>query len=211
MPSLVVHLALAGLLAAGLLGNDFGWRSLGVVLAATAFADLDVFVGLFLQGGHRSAFHTLLLPLAAGGFLVYDVRIGDRSSLRERFGAGAPRVAGVTVVIYTFAAIGLDLATGGANAFYPLHNQFYKVNGRIILSNQRGLVQTFIDLGSGGSAGPKSLGSTAEVHVGSGVDPTPGNEPKNVERIFPVVQTGWQLLLVLTSFIVVGGRFREKK
>ena len=50
MPSTVVHLALAGLLAAGLLGEWFSRRSLAVVLVVTVLPDLDAFVGLVVQG-----------------------------------------------------------------------------------------------------------------------------------------------------------------
>lgn len=210
MPSLVVHLALAGLLAAGLLGRAFGLRSLLVVIGAVVFADTDVFVGYVLQGGHRSAFHTLLLPLAVGGLVYYDLRVRESSWLRDRFGDTAPRVAGVTLVAYVFAAIGLDFVTGGANVLYPLVDQFYYLNGRFVLSNQRGVVQTFVTLDHW-HISAHAVGSTETVHMGSGFDPSAGREPRNVERIFPVVGSGWQLLLLVTSSIVVGSRLREDR
>lgn len=210
MPSTVVHLALAGLLAAGLLGETFSRRSLLIVFAAVVFADLDVFVGLVVDGGHRAVFHTLLIPLAGVLFVVSDTRLCERSWLRERWGPGAARVAWVTIAAYAVAAIGVDLVTGGANPLYPVHDQFYRIDGEFILSNQRGVVQTFVDLGAN-DAGPTSLGSTDEVHVGSGVDPTDGSEPENVERVFPVVQRGWQLLVVVAGLLVVGVRLLEER
>jgi hypothetical protein len=210
MPSLVVHLALAGLLAAGLLGSAFDRRSLLVVLAGVVFADTDVFLGYVFHGAHRSAFHNLVLPLAVAGIAYYDVRVRDESWLRTQFGRTAPKVLGVAVVVFVFAGIGLDFVTGGANIFYPLHDQFYYLNGRFILSNQRGIVQTFLTLDQGGISA-HTVGSTENVHMGSGFDPTAGRDPRRVERIFPVVGSGWQLLLLVTSTVVVGSRLWDER
>lgn len=209
MPSTVVHLALAGLVAAGLLGEAFSRRSLAVVFGAVVFADLDVFVGLVVTGGHRAVFHSLLWPMAAGVLLVADTRLAARSRLRESWGPQAVRVAWVAILAFVLAALGLDLVTGGANPLYPLHDQFYRVQGTFLISSQEGIVQTFVEIGSNGG-GPKQLGSTAEVHVGSGVDPTAGETEPDTERIFPIAQRGWQLLVILTSVVVVGGRLREE-
>ncbi|SEM97143.1 hypothetical protein SAMN05216388_100149 [Halorientalis persicus] len=208
MPSTVVHLAFAGILAAALLADAFSRRSLAVVFAVVIFADLDVFVGLVVPGAHRAAFHTLLLPTVAGGLLYYDRR-RDRPWLTARFGEQAPRLAWVSLLAFTFAAVGLDLfTTWGANPFYPLHDQFYSVGGTLEYSTQRGLVQTFVEIG-GPEPGPQRLGTTDSYHVNSGVDPTRGAEPEAVDRVFPVAQSGWQLLLVLTSPVVLWARARQ--
>jgi hypothetical protein len=207
VPSTVVHLALAGLLAAGLLGDALDRRALAVVAAAVVFVDLDVFVGLLVPGTHRAAFHTLLLPLLGAVLVIYDTRVREESWLRRRFGPQSPQIAWVVIAAVAVAASGLDLFTSGANPLYPLHDQFYRVDGRVLLSNQRGFVQTFVELGSGPGE-TAAMGSTQEVHVGSGVDPTRGAEPANVERIFPVVWSGWQLLLVASSAVVLWGRLR---
>ena len=208
MPSTVVHLALAGLLAACLLGEAFDRRAVAVVLLVTIVPDLDVFASLLVPGTHRAALHSLLIPAVVGGALYYDTRVRDRSAALDRWGRRGVRVAWVSVAAYAVAGIGLDLVTGGANPLYPLHDQFYRVNGEFIVSSRRGLVQTFVEIGGG--VQPKAMGSTGEVHVGSGVDPNRGKEPANVDRIFPVVQSGWQLLLVVTSVFVLGTRFREQ-
>lgn len=210
MPSLVVHMAFAGLLAAGLLGSAFDERSLLLVLGTTFFADTDVFLGYVIQGAHRSAFHNILLPLAVAGIAYYDLEHRDESWLRAKFGQTAPRVLGTTLVIYVLAAIGLDFVTGGVNLFYPVHDQFMYMNGQFFLSNQQGLVQTFVDL-SHGSISAHTVGSTKTVHMGSGFDTTPGHDPSSVERIFPVVGSGWQLLLLVTSSVVVGSRLWENR
>jgi inner membrane protein len=210
MPSTVVHLALAGLLAAALLGNHFSRRAVAVVLLVTILPDLDVFTSLVVPGTHRAAFHTLLIPLAAAGLLWYDTNRADESRLRTRFGPAAPQVAWLAIAAYAVAGIGLDMFTGGANVFYPIHDQFYRVNGKLILSTQRGLVQTFVEVGARGvDAG--GVGSTETVHVSSGVDPTRGKEPANVDRVFPVVRAGWHLLLVVTSVSVLAARFQQHR
>jgi len=213
---MLVHAALAGLIAAGLLGRRLDWRALLVVFGVVAFLDLDAFVALVIPNTHRAAFHTLLVPLAGAVLLAVDARRED-PWLRGRFGRQGVHVAWTAVVVYVVAGIGPDLFTGGANVFYPVYDQFYALDGRIELSTRNGLVQTFVDLspdpsaggGDGGGAASGSsvaVGSTDEVHVSSGVDPREGPEPAGVDRVFPLVRSGLQLLLVLTSAVVVGAR-----
>jgi len=204
VPSTIVHCALAGLLAAGLLGDAFDARAVAVVLAATIVPDFDAFAGFLIPGGHRSVLHTLLLPLGAAALLYADTRLRDRSFVRERWRERGIRVAWVSIAAIAFAAIGLDMTAGGVNLLYPIHDQFYTLSGELVLSNDRGVVQTFVELGGGESEAAR--GSTEQVHINSGVDPTRGAEPKDVERVFPVAQSGWQLLLIVTSVFVLGAR-----
>ena len=84
MPSLVVHLAPAGLLAAALLEAEFDARALGIVLAVTIVPDLDVFARFVIPGGHRSVLHTLLIPLVAGVLLYVDTRVRESSAVVDR-------------------------------------------------------------------------------------------------------------------------------
>jgi inner membrane protein len=208
VPSTVVHCALAGLLAAGLLGEYFDARAVAVVLAATVIPDLDAFAGFVIPGGHRSVLHTLLFPLAIAALLAYDTRIRGSSFVHERWHARGVRVAWISIAAITFGAIGLDLVGGGVNLLYPLHNQFYELSGKFLFSNTRGLVQTFVELGEGNEA---ARGATGQYRIGSGVDPTRGTEPESVERIFPVAQSGWQLLLIFTSVFVLATRLYEER
>lgn len=208
MPSTVVHCALAGLLAAGLLGEHFDARAVAVVIGATIIPDLDAFAGFFLPGGHRSVLHTLLFPLGVSVLLYYDTRIRDASFVRRRWRSRGVRVGWVSVAAIAFGAIGLDLVGGGVNLFYPLYDQFYELSGKFVFSNNRGIVQTFVEFGGGGDA---ARGSTEQVHINSGVDPTRGREPKNVERVFPIAQSGWQLLLICTSLFVLAVRLWESR
>jgi hypothetical protein len=224
MPSTVVHLALAGLIATALLGRAFGPRTLAVALASVVVVDMDTFAGLWMAGAHRALFHNLVLPAVLVGVVLWDTRYREDSWLRTRFEHG-PRVAWVSLAVVVFAGVGPDLFFNGVNVFYPLHDQFYKLDGEVLVSNQRGFVQTFVDLsppepagsasgGDGASSGGGSdvaLGSTQEVHYRTGVDPRKGSEPADVERVFPVVRSGQQALVVLTSTFVMGTRLVRQR
>jgi hypothetical protein len=203
VPSTVVHVAVAALVAAALLGPAFSARAVAVVLLAVALVDADALVGLSLPGAHRSLFHTLLLPAAAGLVLYADVRRGDRSLLRNRWGSAGVRVAAVAVVAVLFGGIFPDLFTNGVNALYPIHDRFYTVDGRLLLSNRRGVVQTFV------RPTTETVRTTGNFHYRTGVDPSAGAEPEDVERIFPVVAGGWQLMLVLVGGATLAARFWE--
>lgn len=224
MPSTVVHVALAALVAAALLRDEFDARALAVVVAAVVFIDLDVFVGWFAVGTHRAAFHTLLFPGLLAGLLLWDTRFRERSAVREHFADRGVRIGWVAVAAVVFGGIGPDLFFNGVNVLYPVHDQFYKLNGEVLLSNQRGFVQTFVDLsppetgGGGGGGSEVAVGSTETINdtYQTGVDPEPseaGGETgeQDVERVFPVVQSGQQALLVVTSAFVVGTRLLENR
>lgn len=210
MPSTLVHLAIAALLAAALLGRAFGARSLAVVLLAVVVVDLDVFLGWFVLGAHRAAFHTLLLPAIAAGFLLYDTVYRSESVLVDRFGGTAPRVAWTTVAAVVFAAIGPDLVTNGANVLYPVHDQFYVFDGKIRLSDRRGIIQTFVE-----ERKQVAQGSSTDVQYRTGVDPDPVNTGSdaetNTERVFLVVNSGFELLVVVVGFVVAGARLVEER
>lgn len=212
MPSTVVHLALAGVIAGALLGDAFDRRSLLVVFAVVSFPDLDSFASLVSSVGHRAALHNVFVPLLAGVLLYADLRRGDESSVRRRWGARGVRVAWVSLLCYVLVGIGLDLVAGAANPLWPLHDQYYHIDGRIELSSQRGLVQTVVDWGpaaaDGGDAGTRSIGSTDENFLGTGVDPTEGPEPDDVDRMFPIVRAGWELVLLLVGALVTAARFQ---
>jgi hypothetical protein len=212
MPSTLVHVAFAGLLAAALLGSAYDRRAVLLVLGAAAVPDLDSFAVVLFAGAHRALLHTFLLPLAAGAVVFADTRLRDRSAL-GRLGPEGVRVAWVAIAAVTLAGIGLDFVTNGAAVLYPLVDQFYVLNGRVELSTTQGLIQTFVEVPdpSGGSVpAPESVGSTENVTYTTAVDPSPeeGVEPATVERIVPVVRSGWQLLVVVAGAAVTAARFR---
>ena len=262
MPSTVVHVALAGLVGTALLADDFDATTVAVVMAATAFLDLDVLVGLWIPGAHRAAFHTLVLPALVGAVLWWDLRgraspriqstvgrfvptigrfvptigrfvptigrfVRERSRIRSRWGARGVRTAWVGVVAATLAGIGPDAFFNGANLFYPVHDRFYTLSGEVLYSTHDGFVQTILNVnldalvdavvpgGDGGAGGDKSGGdsvpTTENTHYRTGVDPARGDDPENVERVFPIAMTGERALLALTGYAVVGYRVWEER
>ncbi|MFC6837606.1 metal-dependent hydrolase [Halomarina ordinaria] len=223
MPSLVVHVALGLVLGAALLGRGFTWRAALAVLVVTVLPDLDALAGLYIPGAHRALLHTLVVPLALAAALLVDTHLRREGVVAGRFGARGVRLAWACVLVYVLAGIGLDLTNGGVNVLYPVHDQFYELDGAIAYSTERGLVQTFTlppgaepgtiagtiyvasdaDTEDGGASG---FGSSDEVHVGSAIDPTPGPESPGTERVFPLVRSGWELLLLVSGVVVLAGR-----
>lgn len=219
MPSTVVHVAFALLVAAGVLGSAYDKRALVVVGTVAVLPDLDVFVSLVAESTHRAAFHTLLIPLVGTAGLYYDTRIRGSSWLRERYGTWGVQVAWASLAGFTFGGIGLDLFTPlGVNVFYPVYDQFVSLDGRAGYSTAQGLFQTFAEFngqGSTGGGGAPTVdvgqrGSTRDVHVGSGVDPSKGKEPAGVKRTFPIAYRGWHLTLLAASLLVTVVRLRSR-
>ncbi|WP_396611876.1 metal-dependent hydrolase [Haloferax sp. S1W] len=206
MPSTLVHVAVGGLVGAALLGRWFDTRSIAVVLVAAAVPDLDSFTSTLLPGSHRALLHTLFFPLLLGALLLYDTRIRRDSLVRTRWGSRGVVVAWVALAALLGGGIFPDLFTNGVNAFYPLHDAFYAVNGKAELSSTRGFVQTFVEFNS-----DVSPATTENFHYSTAVDPSPGTEPENVERIAPLASSGLELMLVILGGGVVGGRLLAER
>jgi len=209
MPSLVVHYAFVGLLAATVLGAAFDRRSLALSLVVVTVPDVDAFIGLFWSVGHRAATTNLVIPALAGALVAVDLYAREASVIRRRWGAYGVRVAWFCVVVYAVGHVFMDAITGGANLFWPLHDQFYRVSGRLEISSQRGLVQTFVELGESGPTFD-AMGDSSEVQMSTGVDPDPGSDGASdqpVDRVFPVVRSGWQLFLLVFGTLGTAARF----
>ncbi|WP_411967065.1 metal-dependent hydrolase [Haloferax sp. YSSS75] len=201
MPSTLVHVAVGGLVGAALLGRWFDSRAILVVLVAAAVPDLDSFTSTILPGSHRSLFHTLFLPLLLAALVAYDTRLRDESVIRRRWGTRGVVVAWVAIAALLGGGIMPDLFTNGVNAFYPLRDAFIAINGEALWSSTRGFVQTFVEFGA-----KEPPPTTETLHYSTVVDPSPGAEPENVERIAPLASSGLELMLVLLGAGVVGGR-----
>jgi membrane-bound metal-dependent hydrolase YbcI (DUF457 family) len=210
MVSTVVHLAFAGLLAAALLGPYFDRRAVLIVFAATAFPDLDSFIALFSTVGHREALHTFVIPIVVGVAWFVDTRVREESYVRDRWGQWGVNVGWMALLAYAVAGIGLDFVGAGVNPLWPIHDQAYTLNGKIELSDQRGVIQTFVDLSpeEGGAPAPRSLGNSSEIEMDTGVNPDPSGTQEDPERIFPVVRAGWQLLVLVVGTCVTAARLR---
>jgi inner membrane protein len=209
MVSTVVHVSFGALVATALL-HEFDAKALAAVCAFAAFPDLDTFLGIWIAGGHRAILHTALLPVLLGALVYLDTRRAE-SLLHAKFGRRGPHVAAVGILALLVGGILPDLMTNGVNLFYPVHDRFYTFAGELKLSSTEGIVQTFVDLsddpGGGGTVG----GTTENTHYYTGVDLERGADPKNAERVFPIVTSGLQLVVVLTALAGVTGRFREAK
>ncbi|AGN02772.1 hypothetical protein L593_14165 [Salinarchaeum sp. Harcht-Bsk1] len=207
VPTLVAA-AVAALLAAALLGPAFDRRSLGIVVFAGVVPDLDAAVSLLVFGATNAAFHTLLLPGLLGIALYWDTTRRDRSWLRERYGWRGVRIAWVALAAYVVAGIGLDLfSPEGANLFYPIHDRFYAVTGKLLYSTEDGLVQTYVQIGDEGLLSVGSPGTTANHHVESWLNPTPDTGwDRGAERRLTLVESGWQTIVVVASVAVLAIR-----
>jgi inner membrane protein len=207
MPSTIVHLAFAGLLASALLGAAFDRRALVVVLAITAIPDLDSFIALYSTAGHRAVLHNAWIPLVGAALLWVDVTVRDQSFVLDRWGDRGVRILWVSFACYLFAHVSLDLVNGLVNVFWPVHDQFYHLDGTLELSDQRGIVQTFFETGGdGGVPAPEGAGSTEEVNLTTGVDPGPAEDGGDPERIFPVFRAGWELMLFVVGTVTTAAR-----
>ncbi|RZV10554.1 hypothetical protein BDK88_1723 [Natrinema hispanicum] len=211
MPSTVVHVAFAGLLGAALLDDTFDTRSILVVMGTSALLDLDTLIGIVVPGTHRAALHNVWIVLVPAVCLLWDGVIREESLVRRRWGDAAPRVAWVTLAALLFAHVLFDAFFNGVNLFWPLHDRFYDLSGTLLVTDQRGLVQTFVELESGGIAESTVRGTTENTHYRTGFDPTRGEPTVGVERIFPITATGERFVLTVAGFAAVCVRVLEER
>ena len=204
MPSTVVHVGFALLLAAGLLGDYYDRRALAVVIAIVILPEIDSFLGPIMPGAHRAVGHNFVLPAAAAVLLYYDTQIRRESLLRNRLSERWIVVAWVGLFVHVFAHIALDWAhLDGVNVFWPLHDRFYRLEGEILLSTADGFVQTFVDIQTDPETGSRRVdtgegGTTETVHVNNPVEPRDPSEVTDepIDRRFPIANRGWRLYLI---------------
>ncbi|RQG92376.1 metal-dependent hydrolase [Natrarchaeobius chitinivorans] len=211
MPSTVVHVAIAGMMGVALLGDRFDTKAILVVMGATALIDLDTLIGIYVPGTHRAALHNVWVVLIPAAILVWDVKLREESYVLNRWGEYGYRVAWVTLVTVLFAHILLDAFFNGVNLFWPVHDRFYDLSGRLLVTDQRGLVQTFVEFDSSTGELDESTtrGTTADTHYSTGFDPTRDEPPADVERIFPIAGSGERFVLTVAGFGTVLFRIAE--
>ncbi|THE65223.1 hypothetical protein D8Y22_08395 [Salinadaptatus halalkaliphilus] len=212
MAPMIVNVALGVLVGLALLGAAFDRRSILLVALAAALPDLDAAASLVVVGATNALLHTLLVPALAFGLLYWDTRLRDRSWLEDRYGWYGSRVAWVALAAFVVAGIGPELfSTDGVNLLYPLHDRFYTVVGSFLLSSQDGVILTFVDRGEH-LLWLASPGTTADHHVATWVNPTPGTGLETgVEREFYLVETGWQLIVVVATVAALAVRLWEER
>ncbi|MGQ3413440.1 metal-dependent hydrolase [Natrinema sp. LN54] len=211
MPSTVVHVAFAGLLGVALLGDEFDTRAILIVMGCAALLDLDTLIGIVVPGTHRAALHNVWIVLVPAALLLWDGTFRERSIAEERWGTYRRRVAWTGLAAVLFAHILFDAFFNGVNLFWPLHDRFYDLSGSLLVTDQRGLVQTFVELDAGTLAESTARGTTENTHYRTGFDPTRDEPATAVERIFPIAATGERFVLTLAGFTAVAVRIVEER
>lgn len=209
MPPTLYSMAIGALLGVALLGAAFDRRSLVIVVVAAALPDLDAVVSLVLEGATNAVFHTALVPGLVFLVLLWDTMFADHSRLIDRFGWWGARTAWVALAAYVVAGIVPDLASeSGVNLLYPLVDQFYALDGVFYYSTTDGIVQTYLGPGENGRLLEITrLGSTAEHHVPTWINPTAGTGiDTGVERRVTLLESGFQAVVVAAAIAALGVR-----
>ena len=206
MPPTLVTVAVGVLLGVALLGPAFDRRSIAVVALVAALPDLDALLSLWIRGATNAALHTVFIPAAAAAVLYWDTR-RERSWLRARYGWYGVRVAWVAVAVYAVAGIGLDLFNiSSAAVLYPVSERYFAIVGKLVLSTQDGVVQSYVAFGDGWLE-HLTRGTTDTRHVETWINPTPGtSNPPDAERTIRLVDAGWQAVVVATAVTAVPAR-----
>ncbi len=215
MPSTVVHVGLAGMMGVALLGEEFDTKAIVIVMAAVAIIDLDTLIGIYFEGTHRAAMHNVFVALIPGLLLLWDVKLREESYVLDRWGEYGYRVAWVSLVTVLFAHILLDAFYNGVNLFWPVHDRFYDLSGELLISNQRGLVQTFVEIeteaGSAAVADSTARGTTEDTHYRTGFDPARDETPADVEREFHLAESGELFIVAVAGYLTVAYRIVEDR
>ncbi|WP_255192551.1 metal-dependent hydrolase [Natronobeatus ordinarius] len=212
MAPTLVNVAFGVALGLALLGAAFDRRSILFVALAAALPDLDAVASLVVHGATNALLHNLWLPGVVAVALYWDTRYREESWLADRHGWYGVRVAWVSLASFVVAGIGVDLfSPSGVNLLYPVHDRFYAVVGILLFSTQDGLVQSFVEVGEG-LLWLSSPGTTADYHVETWVNPTPGTGlERGVDRELHLVETGWQLVVVAAALVAVAIRLWEDR
>ena len=213
MAPTLVNAAFGALLAAALLGAAFDRRSVAVVVAAAALPDLDAVASLALDGATNALLHNVWIPLGIAALLYWDTTVRGESRIRAAYGWRGVRIAWVSLAAFAVAGIGPELfGLGGVNLLYPVHDAYYLVAGRLIVSTQDGIVQTFL---TASAEGPgilpvESPGTTASYAIPTWINPDgrPGLA-LGATRELHVVRTGWQAVVVAAAATLLAVRFLE--
>lgn len=205
MVSTVVHVSVAILICCALLPDDvFSLKSLLIAVTPVALLDVDAFFFVVSEGLHRSLFHNILLPTVVIIIILYDSLLREDSYISKFLNPShVATVAAVSYISVMFAGIGLDFSDTGVNIFWPLHDQFYTLEGKLVISSSDGLVQTFVEEPVKNVFERTNDTRTTESFVyRTPANPNPGS-PDPAERIFPIARDGWRIVLIGISIVVV--------
>ena len=215
MAPTLVNAAVGALLAAALLGAAFDRRSVAVVVGAAILPDLDAVASLVFPGATNALFHAVWIPLFVGAALYWDTAVRETSWLSERFGWYGVRVAWVALAAFVVAGTGPELfGREGVNLLYPIHDAYYLVRGRLVVSTQEGIVQTFVALNAEGPGilPLESPGTTDSYAIPTWVNPDgqPGLSI-DADRELHLVRSGWQAVVVASAIATLAVRFGRSR
>ncbi len=213
MAPTLVNAAFGALLAAALLGSAFDRRSVAIVVAAAALPDLDAVVSLAVGGATNALLHNVWIPLAVGALLYWDTTLRGESWLRAAYGWRGVRIAWVALAAFAVAGIGPELfGLAGVNLLYPVHDAYYLVAGRLVVSTQDGIVQTFVGVSADGPGilPVESPGTSASYAISTWINPD-GQPGLTLEatRELHLVRSGWQAVVVAAAVAVLAVRLLE--
>ena len=211
MAPTLVNAAFGALLAAALLGAAFDRRAVAVVVAAAVLPDLDAVASLAVNGATNALLHNVWIPLGIAALLYWDTTVRGESRIRAAYGWRGVRIAWVSLAAFAVAGIGPELfGLGGVNLLYPVHDAYYLVAGRLIVSTQDGIVQTFVAAGSPGMLPLESPGTTASYAIPTWINPDgrPGLALGTTRELY-LVRAGWQAVVVAAAATLLAVRFLE--
>jgi hypothetical protein len=201
MAPTLLNVAVGVLLAVALLGAAFDRRSVAIVAGAAALPDLDTVFAVVGPAGPNAVLHTLVVVVGAAALLYDDTERGDRSRIAGRYGWRGVRIAWVALAAYAVAGVGLDaFSAEGVALLYPLSDRYYTIAGRLLLSTQEGLVQTYVTWGDGWFQ-IASPGTVRSHTVESPLVATGG------DRRVRLVESGWQVVVVLTAAASIPAKY----
>lgn len=217
MPSTVVQVGLALLIGVGLLGTYYDRRAVVFLAAVVLLPDADTLLGLVVDGAHRTLFHNGVLPAVAMVVLFWETHYREVSWIRLQVGNYGTRLLWVGFFVHLFAHVFLDWThLEGVNMLWPLHDQFFLLEGEAYYSTAEGFVQTFVEVFEDPDTGQQSVdvgggGTREETHVSNPAQPSAEPSPDEpVDRRFPIAVQGWQLYLVVAGlFAAVAKQFQS--
>lgn len=215
MPSSLFHAALGALIGIAILEEDFDRWALIAILTAAILPDIDSFLAIWFPGAHRVVLHNIFVVAVPALLGYYLFRVRDSSFLERHWGAAGERVFWTAVLVVAAAGIAPDMFRSGVNLFYPMHDQFYRFTGNVLLSTQHGVVQTLFNVSDA------AIGTTQELYYSTGVESgkqlaadsggSGGDASTPQDRRFPVFGNGMQLLLSILSFGIVAYQMHRHK
>lgn len=211
MSSTVVHISFAIIIACSIIPIDkFSYKSLLLVVVPVAMLDLDALVFFIQEGLHRALLHNLIIPTIILFLILYDTIIRKESYIKNYYDEETVIIVSIaSYIAVVFAGIGIDFAANGVNLFWPIHDQFYTLEGQFVISSEEGIIQTFTDTFF--ESVNQGNAKTTDNHVYSTpVNPAPNQPNESSPLILHIAYTGYQIVIIITSIICLASKIIYK-